>query len=292
MRVFLTGATGYIGSAVAAALRRAGHAVTGLARSDTAAARLERAGVQPIRGDLADPAAVERAARGADGVIHTASTNDARAPEVDRGAVDAIVSALDGSGKPFIYTSGIWVYGDTNGRVVDERSPLSPAPIVAWRPAVERRALDAAGRGVRVIVLRPAIVYGNNGGIPAMFTQSAKERGVVRFVGNGENRWPTVHVDDLADLYVRALERAPAGTVLVATTSPSVKLKDIARAASEGAGAGGKVESWPLDEARQALGPFADALALDQQASSDAARTMLGWAPAAPNILEALRSGR
>src|SRR3954467_10532605 len=137
MQVFLTGATGYIGSAVAAALRAAGHEVAGLARSDAAVERLERSGVRPVRGDLADAAVLERGSRAADAVIHTGTTNDARAPEVDRAAVDAILRALDGSGKPFVYTSGIWVYGDTKGRIVDETTQLTPAPIVAWRPAVE-----------------------------------------------------------------------------------------------------------------------------------------------------------
>ncbi|HEU4648800.1 MAG TPA: NAD-dependent epimerase/dehydratase family protein [Gemmatimonadales bacterium] len=292
MQVFLTGATGYIGSAVAAALRAVGHEVSGLARNDAAVERLERSGVRPVRGDLADTAVIEQAARAADGVIHAGSTNDARGPEVDRAAVDAIIRALDGTDKPFVYTSGIWVYGDTQGRVVDETTPLTPAPIVAWRPAVERRVLDAAAHGVRAIVLRPGIVYGQQGGIPQLFIRWAKERGAARVIGSGENRWPTVHVADLADLYVRALQRAPAGTVLIASTLPSVELRKVAAAAAEAACVGTKLETWPLEQARQELGPFADALALDQQASGDAARKLLGWTPRAPDIVEAVRSGR
>jgi len=175
---------------------------------------------------------------------------------------------------------------------VDETTPLTPAPIVAWRPPVERRVLDATAQGIRAIVLRPGVVYGHEGGIPQLFVQWAKERGAARVIGSGENRWPTVHVADLAELYLRALQRAPAGTVLIASTLPSVELRRIAAAAGEVAGVGDKLETWPLDQARQALGPFADALALDQQASGDAARQLLGWTPRAPDIVESVRSRR
>jgi nucleoside-diphosphate-sugar epimerase len=288
MKVFLTGATGYIGSAVADALRGAGHEVSGLARSDAAAARLTAMGVQPVRGDFADPASVTTAARAADGVISAASTDD---PATDTAAITAILDGLRGSGKPFVYTSGIWAYGDTAGRVVTETTPATPVARVAWRSAVEREVLQAAGDGVRSVVIQPAVVYGRGGGIPAVFVRSARKHGAAKFVGSGENRWPLVHVEDLAELYVRALERAPAGTLLIAVTGPSVPVGDIARAASEGAGAGGKVAAWPLAEARQVLGNYADALALDQQAVSHRAETLLGWKPFRPGILDDLRHG-
>lgn len=288
MQVFLTGATGYIGSAVADALRGAGHEVSGLARSDAAAARLTGMGVRPVRGDFADPASVAAAARDAEAVISAASTND---PPVDAAAVSAVVEALRGSGKPFIYTSGIWSYGDTGGRVVTETSQATPAAYSAWRPAVEREVLLAAADGVRSIVIQPGVVYGRAGGIPAKFAATARRDGAARFVGTGENRWAVVHVEDLAELYVRALERAPAGTLLLAVAGPSVRVGDIARAASEGAGAGGKVSAWPLAEARQKLGAYADALALDQQASSRRAEELLGWKPFRAGILDELRHG-
>jgi len=288
MNVFLTGATGYIGSAVADALRGAGHEVSGLVRSDAAAARLTAMGVRPVRGDMADPASIAAAAREAEGVISAASTND---PVADTAAAGAIVEALLGSGKPFVYTSGIWAYGDTAGRVVTETSGATPAPLVAWRSAVERVVLQAAGSGIRSVVIQPGVVYGRGGGIPATFVDSARRDGAAKFVGTGENRWPLVHVDDLAELYVRALEHAPAGTLLIAVAGPSVRVGDIARAASEGAGAGGKVVAWPLAEARQVLGAYADALALDQQASARRAEELLGWKPFRPGILDELRHG-
>ena len=293
MNVFLTGATGYVGSAVADALRAVGHEVIGLARSDRAAAQLAERGIRAHRGDLLDfdAATIAQGAREADAVIHAATTNDANAPKGDAAAVGAILAALRGTGKPFVYTSGIWVHGNTGDRVVDETSPLEPAPIIAWRPAIEQQVLLAATAGVRASVIRPAIVYGRAGGIPGMFVQSAREHGAARYVGTGENRWPTVHVDDLADLYVRALTAAPAGTVLLGVSGPAHRVRQIARAASEGAGAGGKTTSWPLEEARRVLGPLADALALDQQATGRRAQELLQWSPRGPDVLDDLRRG-
>jgi nucleoside-diphosphate-sugar epimerase len=212
MKVFLTGATGYIGSAVAERLRSAGHQLSGLARSDAAAGRLNAAGIRPTRGDFSDPASVGSAARSADGVISLATTYD---PAIDGPAIDAILEALAGSKEPFVYTSGIWSHGDTGGKVVDESTPPTPAALVQWRQAVEDRVREGARRGIRTVVIRPAIVYGRGGGIPAGFVQSAREEGAARYVGTGENRWPFVHVDDLADLYLLALERAPAGSLLL-----------------------------------------------------------------------------
>jgi nucleoside-diphosphate-sugar epimerase len=291
MRVLLTGATGYIGSAVAEALQRAGHEVVGLARSDASAERLQARGISMRRGDLKEPQSLTEAARDAEAVVHTALTNDADAPEADRATVEAILQALEGTGKPFIYTSGIWVYGNTGEAAADEERPLDPTPLVAWRPANEQLVLDAARRGVRAIVIRPAIVYGRGGGIPASLVQAAREKATVRFVGEGSNRWPQVHVDDLADLYVRALERAPAATLLNASSGPSVRVREVAEAASRAGGAAGRTESWPLEEARRTLGPYADALALDQQVSGEKAMKLLGWTPRANSMIEDLEHG-
>jgi nucleoside-diphosphate-sugar epimerase len=288
MQVFLTGATGYIGSAVADRLRSAGHRLTGLARSDAAAARLKAASVVPVRGDFSNPASVGSAARSADGVISMATTYD---PAIDGPAVDAILDALAGSNKPFVYTSGIWSHGDTGGTVVDETTPPRPAALVEWRQAVEDRVREAARRGIRSVVIRPAIVYGRGGGIPAGFVQSARKEGAARYVGTGENRWPFVHVDDLADLYLLALESAPAGSLLLGVSGPSRPVRDIAAAASRGVGAGGRTVAWPLDEARQKLGAYADALVLDQQASGRRAQELLGWRPHRPDVLEDIERG-
>jgi nucleoside-diphosphate-sugar epimerase len=288
MRVFLTGATGYIGSAVAERLRTAGHEVSALARNDAAAAKLNATGIHAVRGDFTDPASLTPAARAADGTISLATTYD---PGIDGPAIDALLDALAGSNKPLIYTSGIWSHGDTGGQVVDETSPPNPAQLVSWRQGVEDRVLQAAARRVRTVVIRPAIVYGRGGGIPAGFVESAQKEGAARYVGGGENRWPFVHVDDLADLYLLALEKAPPGTLLLGVSGPAYRVRDVAAAASRGAGAGGKTVGWPLEEARAKLGPYADALVLDQQASGKRAEELLGWRPRRPSVLEDIEHG-
>jgi nucleoside-diphosphate-sugar epimerase len=288
MKVFLTGATGYIGTAVAERLQAAGHQLTALARSDASRDKLKAAAIASVPGDFTDPSSVGSAARSGDGVISMATTYD---PAVDGPAIDAILGALAGSNKPFIYTSGIWSHGDTGGRVVDETSTPNPAAIVAWRQAVEDRVLASAKRGIRSIVIRPAIVYGRGAGIPATFVDSARKEGAARYIGTGKNRWPLVHVDDLADLYLLALEKAPPGTLLLGVTGPARAVSEIAAAASRGAGAEGRTAATPLEEARKAMGPYADALVLDQQASGKKAEGLLGWRPHRPDILEELERG-
>jgi nucleoside-diphosphate-sugar epimerase len=288
MRVFLTGATGYIGGAVAERLRSAGHQLSALARSDAAAARLSAAGIESVRGDFADPKSVAAGGRGADGVISLATTYD---PAVDGPAIDAILEALAGSNKPFIYTSGIWSHGDTAGKVVDEDSPPQPAALVAWRQGIEDRVLAAARRKIRSIVIRPAIVYGRGGGIPAGFVESARKEGAAQLVGTGENRWPFVHVDDLADLYLLALENAPPGTLLLGVAGEAHPVREVAAAASRGAGANGRIKAWPLEDARKKLGPYADALVLDQQATGKRAQELLGWQPHRADVLEDIERG-
>jgi nucleoside-diphosphate-sugar epimerase len=288
MVIFLTGATGYIGGAVADALLNAGHSVIGLARSDEAAGRLHLRNISVHHGDLNSPETLASAAGAADGVIHTGTTNDG---VVDLAAVRAMLDAVAGSDKPFVYTSGVWVIGDTGGSVADETWPTRPAALVEWRVGVEQLVLGSAARNVRPVVIRPGVVYGRGGGIPASFVESVREGGAARYVGDGENHWPVVDVDDLADLYVRAVEKAPAGTLLIAAEQAAHRVRKIAQAASTSAGVDGRAEAWPLEDARKILGGFADALALDQQVSSEKARALLGWRPRAAGIIEDLRRG-
>ena len=288
LNVFLTGATGYIGGAVADALLAEGHSVVGLARSDEAARRLTAKGIIPFHGDLNSPANLAKAAMESDGVIHAGTTNDGR---IDQEAVRAMLDALRGSNKPFLYTSGIWVLGDTGRKIADETWPANPAALVAWRPEVEQLALAAAPSGIRSIVIRPGIVYGRGGGIPEDFVKSARETGAARYVGTGDNHWPLIHVEDLADLYVRAFQHAASGALFHATDGSAFRVREIAEAASLGAGAGGRTQSWPLEEARKALGAYADALVLDQLVSPDKARTTLDWQPRMASVVEDLRHG-
>jgi nucleoside-diphosphate-sugar epimerase len=289
MRIIMTGATGYIGSAVADALVRANHAVTGVAHTTRARADLVERGIHVIVGDIAAPEklADQIASDAPDAVVWVATANRA---DIDAPAVDAILERLQGTGAAFIYTSGAWVHGETGDAVIDEDAPLHPVELVEWRVAVERRVLETVG--VRGIVIRPGIVYGHGGGIPAMMTTSARNEGAARFVGTGHNRWPLVFIEDLADLYRRAVEKAPAATVLLGVAPTTCSVLDIARAASEGAGANGRTTAWPVEDARKQLGAFADALAIDQaRLSGRRAEVTLGWRPHGPSIVDELRTG-
>lgn len=287
MTVFVTGATGYIGTAVVQALQAEGHDVSGLARSAEAAETLEAAGVEVVWGSLTDLSVLSRAARAADAVIHLGATGNPDQGEVDTLAVGAMLNAVEGTGKPFVYTSGVWVLGSTGDQVADEDAPLNPAEIVAWRAEVEGTMRDAAAWGIRSVVVRPAVVYGRGGGTPGMFVSAARRKGVVRYVGDGTQRWPFVHVDDLAALYVLALD-APAATLLTAAHGPSIPVRQVAETAAQANGA--ETEEWPLDDAREKLGSYADALALDQQVSAERA-ILLGWTPSRPSVLDDLRTG-
>lgn len=291
MRVFLTGASGYVGSAIAQALREAGHSIVGLARSAEAAAKLEAAGIIPVEGDLKQPATLASPARAAEAVIHAALAWGPEAGVHDEAVVRGLLDAMTGSGKVLLYTSGSWVMGDTKGRVVGEMHPLRPPALVAWRPAIERLALSGVDRGVKAAVIRPPMVYGRGGGRVALFVKEAREKGVVRYVGDGENYWSFVHIDALAELYRLAVEQQPQGEVLLAADGPSFQVKTVAEAAAWAGGARGKTESWPLEEARKTLGALADVLVMDQRIMSTKAGRMLGWDVRRPTVLEELMRG-
>jgi nucleoside-diphosphate-sugar epimerase len=281
MKVFVTGGTGYIGSAVSLQLKKAGHDVQALVRNKDKASVLQGAGVKLVQGDLANPAGYAAAAYGVQAIVHCASDSGPQHVELDRKSIQNARELLHGRvGATFIYTSGIWVLGDTAGAVADESTSTNPAQIAAWRPAHEQITLGLSKEGIRAVVVRPGIVYGGaRGGIPASMFGSALKQGAAQMIGEGANHWPLVHVEDLAELYVRLVERAPAGSIFHAADASTHTLREIAEAASRAAGKGGKVSALPLDKARQSMGPFADALALDQKLSSEKARTELDWRP-------------
>jgi len=291
MKVFVTGATGYIGSAICDALRAAGHQAIGLARSAEKAAALAARGDQPLPGSLEDHDALRRGCREADAVIHTALSFVPEAGPIDRAAVEAMLGALDGSNKPFIYTSGVWVYGDTGERMLGEVAPLNPPPLVAWRPAVEELVLEAKERGIRTMVFRPGMVFGRKGGFLAGFFHDARTHGAVRVVGDGKNYWSSVHADDLADLYLRAVLRPAAGELFVTCGGMPQQVNRIAEAVAEACGVPGKVEHIPLEEARRQMGPIADCLAMTCKAGSTKPARFFGWTVRRPSIFDEIASG-
>lgn len=289
MRVLVTGATGYIGSVVAERLAEAGHAVVGLARSDDAARILRDRGLESARGDLESPDSLVEPSRDADAVVHVAATGGDEWAEADEGSVRVILSALEGTNKPFVYTSGIWVLGDTGDAQADEEYSGQPLEMVRWRLGVEEQVLDAAERDVRATVVRPGIVYGRGGGMLAMLVAEAGG-GAVRVVGDGRQLWPVVHVEDLADLYLRLLDADPGG-VYHGVAGPSYTLRDLALGAVLATGGRAEVVEWPVPEARREIGPFADAQALSQRVSAARAREDLGWEPRGATPFEELVLG-
>ncbi len=291
MKVFVTGATGYIGSAICDALRKAGHQAIGLARSEEKAAELAARGDQPLRGSLQELDSLRQGCREADGVVHTAMSFTPDAGTVDRAAVETMLAALEGSGKPFIYTSGVWVYGDTGDRMLGEVAPLNPPPLVAWRPAVEELVLDAQERGVRTMVFRPGMVFGRKGGFLASFFHDARTHGAVRVIGDGKNYWSCVHADDLAELYVLALQRPAAGQVFVTCGGMPQQVNRIAEAVAEACGVPGKVEHIPVEAARQQMGPMADCLAMTCKAGSTKPARFFGWIVRRPSVFDEIASG-
>ena len=261
MRIFLTGATGYIGSALAKAFRHAGHEVGALVRPDADSGLLRDLGVVLISGDL-DSLPTLRDQLDYDAVVHTAQARQNTAA-ADRTAVDTFT----GLGTHFIYTSGVWVLGNT--AEADEASDVNPIELVKWRPPHEELVFGAGGA-----VLRPGCVYGGRQSLLADWFAAADQDRPLQIVGDGSNRWAMVHLDDLTDLYLRALERRTTG-ILHGIDDGDATLDECARAVAPN----GRIEHVALDDARTTLGPFADALAIDQRIASSATRKLTGWAP-------------
>jgi len=275
--VFITGATGYVGRNVARAFRRAGWQVLGLTRDAAKASSLAAEEITPVIGTLQDPSTWRRAAESAGLLIHAAADYATDTQELDQSVTRTLVDIATARGATVIYTSGVWIHGTTGSQVADETTPLAPAENVSKRPATERIVLEAKPRG---IVIRPAIVYGRQGGLTAaLFTDQP-------VVGDGRNHWPMVHVDDVADAYVRAAERGTAGGIYILTDGATVTMAEVAAAARRAAGLSGPVKWLPLAEARKKLGAFADALVLDQRFSAARAQRELGWCAVRPGFID------
>jgi len=282
MRIFLTGATGYLGSAALDAFVRAGHEVTGLVRSREQAERLAARGVHAIVGSISEPKTYKKAAAGFDGHVHAAFEYSDRGAAADLTAIETIMAAAR-PGAVFLYTSGVWVLGHQR-TPVDETATVNPTPMVAWRPDHERRVLEAGRARVRAIVVRPGIVYGGARGIVSDLFKDAAN-GLMRLIGGGENHWPLVYERDLGELYLRLVTTPDAAGIYHATDEGDERIADIVEAIAACAATRPEIRRMPLEEARTKMGPYADALALDQLVRSPRARA-LGWTPTLRSVTD------
>ena len=281
MRIFLTGASGFIGGAVALALIAAGHRVRGLVRSRAKADVVAAHGIEAVVGSLDDVTVLQAEARAADAVVNAASSDH-------RGAVEAFIASMSGSGKPFLHSSGSSIVadlamGEPSDRIFDEATPVEPLPERAARVAIDRLVLAAAG--IRSVVLCNTMIYGSVLGLPTQSVQipalvrQAKASGVVRYIGRGLNRWSNVHIADVAALYELALAKAPAGTFMYVESGEEA-VGEIAKAIAVRLGLGGASQSWSAEEAIAVWGRNLAVLSLGSNSRvRGKAAVELGWSP-------------
>ncbi len=296
MNIFIAGASGYIGGAVAAALVERGHSVSGLARSDETAAALQARGITPVLGTLDDAEVLAKAVREADVTVNAANAGH-------RAAAETMVKALAGSGKVFIHTSGSSIVG-TRARgelveaVFDEDTPFQPSPQRAARVEIDRLVRAAAAEGVRTVVIAPSLIYGRGRGLNPHSIQVpwlialAKKAGVAKHIGSGANRWSNVHIDDVVALYLAAIERAPAGAFYFAENGEN-SMREVCEAVSRMLGFGDGTQAMTVEEAAAEWGegPANDTMGSNSRVRAKRARAELGWRPTGRGLIAEIEQG-
>lgn len=296
MKIFLTGASGYVGGTIAHALLADGHQVIGLVRNQERARQVGAFGIEPAIGDLNDAQRLGQLSADADAVINAADADH-------RAAVEAILAGLRGSGKPFIHTSGSGIVadcagGEFNQTVYEDDTPVHPLPARVARVALNATILSTSPSDVRAMVIAPPMIYGRGRGvnpnsiqIPRMI-EVARKRGSGVYVGQGANVWSNVHVEDLADLYVAALKLGPAGAFLYAENG-EVSMLRISEAISRMLGFGGKTSSLTLAEAVVEYGelPANYSFGSNSRVRALRARRELGWSPSRVSLLDDIERG-
>ncbi|MFI8929475.1 NAD-dependent epimerase/dehydratase family protein [Streptomyces sp. NPDC053474] len=298
MRIFVTGATGYIGGSLADRLRGTGHDVSGLARTEEKARALRERGIAPVLGDLDDASVLDAAARSADAVVNAADSDH-------RPAVEALVAALEGTGKPLLHTSGSSIVADDARGAVSQRvftetdvepgSPWRAEPDKAPRVDLDRFVLAAAERGVRSVVLCNSLIYGHGYGLSRdsvqlpRLTRQAEASGVARHIGPGHNIWSNVHIDDVADLYELALASAPAGAFYFVENGEA-PFGELTQAIADVLGCGA-AQPWSIEAAIEEWGhePAVYALGSNSRVRGARARAELGWTPRYDSAVEWIR---
>lgn len=295
MIVFLTGAAGYIGGSVAHKLIGAGHHVRGLVRTAQRAAQVEALGIEPVLGDLADLDLLTACARQSDAVVSAAHADD-------RPSVQALLAGLAGSDKVFVHTSGSGVVADCaegagTDTVYDDDSPVHPKPMRIARAALNQAIVAAAQQQVRPVVIAPPMIYGKGLGVHADSIQiprlvaDARRDGRPCFIGAGENRWSNVHIEDLAELYLLALEQAPAGLYCYAENGEN-SMREIAEAIGRSFGLAPPASiNMAQAVAAYGEGPAHYSFGSNSRVRARKARALLGWAPSAPSLIDEIQSG-
>jgi nucleoside-diphosphate-sugar epimerase len=279
MRVFITGASGYIGHAVAKAFRAKGHTVYGLVRTEEDAHLLSLDEIWPVMGDLEQPDGFRKVLEEVEVAVQCAfdySSN--KGVELDAKTIGTILDVFSKSSLPrtLIYTSGVWVYGSQGYKLVDESMPLQPLDVAKWRPSHEEKVLKATSPLLRSVVMRPGHVYGGVGGLTNLLFTSTQS-GSVSIAGEGHNRWPMVHVQDLAHAYVSAAERELTNVILNVVDDSTATLREIAEAITRAAKLEGKIKVLSKGEAEQEFETILQGVLIDLTVNNSRIKRLLGW---------------